>query len=164
MNSELSAVLIFILIVFVGLLLFKMSLGKPPVRKNKTKEDVEILYFKDNEAALEMSSKFMDTDIVLDKPVIAISVQDMKNKSEPIMIKVAGTPPFYAYASTSYTGDHLIKKGDLLGVIPFKKTEHLTSYMEGDERKHWLFIVISEINPKYHSKKQMWSVKKNFLS
>lgn len=35
--------------------------------------------------------------------------------------------------------------------------------MEGDERKHWLFLVISEINPKYHSKKKMWSIKTDFL-
>ena len=45
----------------------------------------------------------MNTDIVQDKPIIAISVQEMKRPSEPIMIKVAGDPPFLAHASTSYT-------------------------------------------------------------
>jgi hypothetical protein len=178
MNDELNAILLFIVIASVGLILFWITLGKPPVgiqglfRKskhgdingnNKEKIDKEVLYFKDNNAAFEMSSKYMDTEIVQDKPVIAISVQEMKRPSEPIMIKVAGDPPFLAHASTSYTGDHLIKKGDLLGVMPFRKVEHITSYMEGDERKHWLFLVISEINPRYHCKKKMWSIKKDFL-
>lgn len=124
----------------------------------------QILHFKDNEAAFDMACKFMDVNIVQDKPVIAISMQNMKKPSEPIMIKVAGDPSFFAHTATNYTGDHLIKKGDLIGVMPFKKTENITSYMEGDERKQWLFLVISEINPKYHTTKQMWSIKRDFLS
>lgn len=36
------------------------------------------MHFKDNEAAFEMVCKNMDTDIVQDKPVIAISMQEMK--------------------------------------------------------------------------------------
>ena len=132
--------------------------------ENKKKPaSMEIMYFKDNEAAFEMVCKYMDTSINPDKPVVAISMQDMKRPSEPIMIKVAGEPPFYAHTATHYTGDHLIKKGDLLGVVPFEKTEYITSYMENDERKQWLFFVASEINPSFHSKKQMWSIKKNFL-
>lgn len=135
------------------------------VRKvNKEKNDsLKILHFKDNEAAFDSACKYMDTDIVQDKPVIAISMQEMKIPSEPIMIKIAGEPPFYAHTATYCTGNHLIKKGDLLAVIPFKKAGHITSYMEGDERKHWLFLVISEINPKFHIIKQMWSIKKDFL-
>lgn len=129
----------------------------------KESTSLEILYFKDNEAAFEMVCKYMDTDIVQDKPVIAISMQEMKKPSEPIMIKVAGDPPFHAHTATHYTGDHLIKKGDLLGVMPFTKTEHVTSYMENDERKQWLFLVTSELNPKFHTTKQMWSIKKDFL-
>lgn len=131
--------------------------------KKEKKLEMQIMPFKDNEAAFEMACKYMDTDIVLDKPVIAISMQDMKKPSEPIMIKVAGDPSFNAHTATYYTGNHLIKKGDLLGVIPFKKTEHLTSYMKDDERKHWLFLVISELDPKYHMTKKMWSIKNNFI-
>ena len=132
--------------------------------ENKKKSvNTEILHFKDNEAAFEMVCEYMDTDIAQDKPVIAISMQEMRRPSEPIMIKVAGEPPFYAHTATYYTEDHLIKKGDLLGVMPFTKTEHITSYMEGDERKHWLFLVVSELNPKFHTTKQMWSIKKDFL-
>ena len=132
--------------------------------ENKKKPaSMEIMYFKDNEAAFEMVCKYMDTSINPDKPVVAISMQDMKRPSEPIMIKVAGEPPFYAHTATHYTGDHLIKKGDLLGVVPFEKTEYITSYMEDDERKQWLFFVSSELNPSFHSKKQMWSIKNNFL-
>lgn len=129
----------------------------------KEATSLEILYFKDNEAAFEMVSNFMDTSIIQDKPVVAISMQDMKKPSEPIMIKVAGEPSFYAHTATHYTGDHLIKKGDLLGVMPFTKTEHITSYMENDERKQWLFLVISELNPRFHTTKQMWSIKNDFL-
>ncbi len=132
------------------------------VKKNK-KNKMEILHFKDNEAAFEMISKFMDTSIIKDKPVVAISMQDMKRPSEPIMIKVPGEPPFYAHTATHFTNDHLIKKGDLLGVMPYTKTEHLTSYMENDERKQWLFVVISELNPSFHLKKEMWSIKNDFL-
>lgn len=35
-----------------------------------------------------MCSKYMNTDIVQDKPIIAISVQEMKRPSEPIMINM----------------------------------------------------------------------------
>lgn len=152
------AILGFIFIIFL-VWIFKIYLNV----KNEKKPRMEIMPFKDNEAAFEMSSKYMDTDIIQDKPIIAISLQDMKKPSEPIRIKVAGEPPFHALTGTYYTGDHLIKKGDLLGVIPFKKTEHITSYMEGDERKQWLFLVISELNPKYHMTKKMWSIKNNFI-
>ena len=133
--------------------------------KKEIKNNIKppILYFKNNEAAFEMINKFMDTSIILDKPVVAISVQDMKKPSEPIMVKVGGDPPFYAHAATYYTGDYLIKKGDLLGVMPYQKTEHITSYMERDERARWLFLVISELNPKFHVAKQMWSIKNDFL-
>lgn len=131
--------------------------------KKKKKNKIEVMHFKDNDAAFEMVCKFMDTDIAQDKPIVAISMQDMKRPSEPIMIKVAGDPPFYAHTATHYTGDHLIKKGDLLGVVPFEKTEYITSYMENDERKQWLFYVASELNPSFHSKKQMWSIRNNFL-
>lgn len=129
----------------------------------KSPNNLEILHFKDNEAAFEMINKYMDSLIIQDKPVVAISVQDMKKPSEPIMIQVGGDPPFYAHAATYYTGEHLIKKGDLLGVMPYEKIEHITSYMEGDERKQWLFIVISELNPKFHVTKKMWSIKNDFL-
>ena len=132
--------------------------------ENKKKPaSMEIMYFKDNEAAFEMVCKYMDTSINPDKPVVAISLQDMTRPSEPIMIKVASEPPLYAHTATNYTRDHLIKKGDLLGVVPFEKTEYITSYMEDDERKQWLFFVSSELNPSFHSKKQMWSIKNNFL-
>lgn len=129
----------------------------------KKPSNAEVLHFKDNEAAFEMACKYMDTNIVLDKSVIAISMQDMKKPSEPIMIKVAGEPPFHAHTATYYTEDHLIKKGDLLGVMVFKKAEHITSYMQDDERKQWLFLVVSELNPRYHMTKKMWSIKNNFL-
>lgn len=152
------AILGFIFIIFL-VWIFKIY---RKVEKEK-KSQMQIMSFKDNEAAFEMSSKYMDTDIILDKPIVAISLQDMKKPSEPIIIKVAGEPPFHAHTATYYTGDHLIKKGDLLGVVPFKKTEHITSYMEGDERKQWLFLVISELNPKYHMTKKMWSIKNNFI-
>lgn len=152
------AILGFIFIIFLAWVLKIYSTVKKEM-KNK----IEVMHFKDNDAAFEMVCNFMDTDIVQDKPVIAISMQDMKRPSEPIMIKVAGDPPFHAHTATHYTGDHLIKKGDLLGVVPFEKTEYVTSYMEDDERKQWLFYVTSELNPSFHSKKQMWSIKKNFL-
>ncbi|NAR60041.1 hypothetical protein [Acinetobacter haemolyticus] len=129
----------------------------------KNPVSMEVIHFKDNEAAFEMISKYMDTSIIQDKPVVAISMQDMKKPSEPIMIKVAGDPPFFAHTATHFAGSHLIKKGDLLSVMPFKKTENITSYMKDDERKHWLFLVVSEINPKYHSTRQMWSIKRDFL-
>lgn len=131
--------------------------------KKEKKNKMEVMHFKDNDAAFEMVCNYMDTSIIQDKPVVAISMQDMKKPSEPIMIKVAGEPSFYAHTATYYTGDHLIKKGDLLGVMPFTKTKHITSYMENDERKQWLFLVISELNPRFHTTKQMWSIKSDFL-
>lgn len=143
-------------------LLVKLKIWVMGGNKNKS-TSMEVMHFKDNEAAFEMVSKYMDTSIIQDKPVVAISMQDMKKPSEPIMIKVAGDPPFYAHTATHYTGDHLIKKGDLLGVMPFTKTEHITSYMENDERKQWLFLVVSELNPKFHMGKKMWSIKQNFI-
>ena len=152
------AILGFVFIIFL-VWIFKIYSS---VKKEK-KNNMEIMHFKDNEAAFEMVCKYMDTSIIQDKPVIAISVQEMKRPSESIMIKVAGDPPFYAHTATHYTGEHLIKKGDLLGVVPFEKTEYITSYMENDERKQWLFFVSSELNPSFHSKKQMWSIKNNFL-
>lgn len=133
------------------------------VKKNKNRNILEIMHFKSNEAAFEMSSKYMNTDIVKDRPVIALSVQKTHSPNKPIMIKVSGDPPFFAHASTAYVGEHIINDGDLLGVIPFKKAEHITSYMEDDERKQWLFLVVSELNPSYHNKKQMWSIKNNFV-
>ncbi len=152
------AILGFVFIIFL-VWIFKIYSSVKKEKKNQMK----IMHFKDNEAAFEMVCKNMDTDIVQDKPVIAISMQEMKKPSEPIMIKVAGDPPFHTHTATYYTGDHLIKKGDLLGVMPFKKTEHITSYMKEDERKHWLFLAVSELNPKFHTTKQMWSIKKDFL-
>ena len=152
------AILGFFFIIFL-VWIFKIYSSVEKERKNK----IEVMHFKDNESAFEMVCKYMDTSIIQDKPVIAISTHDMKRPSEPIMIKVAGEPSFYAHIATHYTGDHLIKKGDLLGVMPFKKTEHITSYMENDERKQWLFLVISELNPRFNTTKQMWSIKKDFL-
>lgn len=143
-------------------LLIKLKNWVMSGNKNKP-SSMEIMYFKDNEAAFEVISQYMDTSIIQDKPIVAISMQDMKKPSEPIMIKVAGDPPFYAHSATYYTGDHLIKKGDLLGVMPYEKTKNITSYMESDERKQWLFLVISELNPKFHTVKKMWSIKEDFL-
>lgn len=31
--------------------------------------------------------------------------------------------------------------------------------MKEDERKHWLFLAAFELNPKFHTTKQMWSIK-----
>lgn len=131
------------------------------VKQNKSDRS-NIMDFRDNQAAFEMACT-LNTNIVKDKPIVAVSMQDMKKVGEPIMVKIAGEPPFYAHASTSYLGEHLIKNGDLLGVIPFKKAQHLTTYMQNDDRKEWLFLIISEINPRYHVVKQMWSIKHNFI-
>jgi len=123
--------------------------------------NTDILYFKSSEAAFEMACKYMDTNIALGKPMVALAVQSKVEAGlNVIMIKVADTPAFHTYASTKFTLDYPIESGSLLGIVPYERNE------EGelsDERKRWLFAVVSELNPTYHSTKQMWSIKIDFI-
>lgn len=130
---------------------------------NKTKStNTEILHFKENEAAFEMACKYMNTDIAIGKPMVALAVQSKidANELNVIMIKVADTSPFHTYASTKFTFKHPIKNGALLGIVPYERNEE-GSY--SDDRKRWMFAVVSELNPRYHTTKQMWSIKKDFI-
>lgn len=122
----------------------------------------EILHFKDNEAAFEMACEYMNTDISLGSPMVAIAVQSKINENElnAIMIKVADTSPFHTYASIKFTLEHPIENGALLGIVPYEKNEDESI---SDDRKRWLFAVVSELNPRYHLTKQMWSIKKDFI-
>lgn len=130
--------------------------------ENKKKPvNTEILYFKDNEAAFEMACKYMDTDIAQGKPMVALAVHSKaENELNVIMIKIADASPFHTYASTKFTLEYPIESGALLGVVPYERNE---DGKYSDERKRWLFAVVSELNPKYHSTKQMWSIKRDFI-
>lgn len=154
--------LIFFVVIFLLFILFRF-LNNRSNKLSRRESETNILSFKDNQSAFEYSSKYMDNSIVKDKPVLALSSQKILKLSEPIMIKVAGDPPFFAHASTQFVGDYTINEGDLLAVIPFQKVENLTSYMEGDERKEWQFLIISVVGHKFHTIKNMWSVNKDFL-
>ncbi len=122
----------------------------------------EVLHFKDNEAAFEMACKYINTDIALGKPMVALAVQSKINDNElsAIMIKVADTSPFHTYASTKFTFEYPIENGALLGIVPYERNEEGSI---SDDRKRWLFAVVSELNPRYHSTKQMWSINKDFI-
>lgn len=130
--------------------------------ENKKKPvNTEILHFKDNKAAFDMACKYMDTDIAQGKPMVALAVHSkVENELNAIMIEIADTSPFHTYASTKFTLEHPIESGALLGVVPYERNED-GEY--SDERKRWLFAIVSELNPKYHSTKQMWSIKKDFI-
>jgi len=133
------------------------------IGEKKTKStNTEILHFKENEAAFEMACKYMDTDIAIGKPMVALAVQSKidENELNVIMIKVADTSPFHTYASTKFTFKHPIENGALLGIVPYERNED-GSY--SDDRKRWMFAVVSELNPRYHTTKQMWSIKKDFI-
>ncbi|MDC5478930.1 hypothetical protein OHW97_01950 [Acinetobacter baumannii] len=154
--------LIFFGVIFLLLILFRF-LNNRSNKLSKRKDNINILAFNDNQSAFEYAIKYMDNSIVKDKPVLALSSQKILKPSESIMIKVAGDPPFFAHASTQFVGDYTINEGDLLAVIPIQKVENTTSYMKGDERKEWQFLIVSVVNPKYHTIKNMWSIKKDFL-
>ncbi|WP_353170908.1 hypothetical protein [Acinetobacter rudis] len=145
------AALGFIFIVFL-VWIFKIYLN---VKKEK-KPQMEIMPFKDNEAAFEMACEFMDTDIIHKKPVIAL-VSDLSNDGlEVITIKIADKHPFSTYASTRFTSNYPLQLNDLIAAIPYKTKD------ENGEDK-WIFVVSSKLNPRYHMKKQMWSIEIDFI-
>lgn len=122
----------------------------------KKPSNAEVLHFKDNAAAFEMACEFMDTDIIHKKPVIAL-VSDLSNDGlEVITIKIADKHPFLTYASTRFTSNYPLQLNDLIAAIPYKTKD------ENGEDK-WIFVVSSKLNPRYHVKKQMWSIEIDFI-
>ncbi|EPQ3879028.1 hypothetical protein LIX10_003019, partial [Acinetobacter baumannii] len=96
--------LIFFVVIFLLFILVRF-LNNRSNKLSKRKDNINILAFNDNQSAFEYSIKYMDNSIVKDRPVLALSSQKILKPSEPIMIKVAGDPPFFAHASTQFVGD-----------------------------------------------------------
>lgn len=124
--------------------------------KNTKPAGIEVMHFKSNEAAFEMACEFMDTDVIHKKPVIALVVAISDDDLKVITVKIADKQPFLTYASTRFAANYPLQPNDFLAAIPYKTEDE-----NGDER--WIFVVSSKLNPRYHLKKQMWSIEIDFL-